>query len=153
MSDDTELLVGTTAHQFETQPALQDVREFFLEFLNSNEVNRFEAEEIMLIREDAIIDLLLGIARYRVLPLDRVKKHAKAIGKASNGAIAHFRCLEIMARSLGYAHFHELLHSPSEGGMISNRVSPKSLQLNLLTSQAEAESLRSQEQIGDQLRG
>lgn len=144
MTDDTELLADTAVHQFETQPGLQDVREFFLVFLNSNEVNRFEAEEIMLIREDAIIDFLLGIARYRVLPLDRLKKYAKAIGKASNGAIPHSRCLEIMARGVGYAHFHELLHSPSERGMIFNRVYHKRLQLNLLTSQVEAESSRSQ---------
>ena len=152
----TQLPPQETPKQLTAQKGIRGLQEHFLSFLNANNPDGFTAENVSLgledeatkfsssgftshdissIAEETIVELLLSVAQRTAVTEHHIKRYAKKIKRASNGAIAYSRALELVSRAFGYSCWYEVvIQLKGTLGPIKNRTTPDRIQLKLFTS-------------------
>lgn len=138
------------------QMRIRSLHEHFLSFLNANNPDGFAtadgssnlentnsgfssvgftAEDISSISEETIAELLLSVAQSTSVTENHIKRSAKKIKRASNGAIIHSRGLELVSRAFGYSCWYEVkTRLKRNPGAITNRTTSDRLKLKLFIS-------------------
>jgi len=146
----------STPKQRTAQRGIRGLHEHFLAFLNANNpegfaaedtssglekpdgdfsTGGFAAEEIYSIGKETIAELLLSVAQRTSVTENDIKRSAKKIKRASNGALIYSRALELVSRAFGYSCWYEVkTRLKRRPGPIKNQTTPDRLKLKLFVS-------------------